>query len=129
MSSALQPISAHATDVGGLEQMLLALDRVKAECDRLAEELLTAKAKAGDLQPPGAIEDTLDARAWLAWARASYHQEGCLCHRCPAARKLLARQSSVQRTDTRETEAPTVVAVCEILSYEVPPSPQEFSSD
>jgi hypothetical protein len=72
-----------------LARLIVELEQARVRNAELEDELLEARAKAGDLEPPTAIEDVYDARAWLAWARAHQHQDGCSCHRCPAARKLL----------------------------------------
>ena len=62
--------------------------RLEAENRTLRQALLNAQARAGEIEPPDAIETTRDAQVWLAWARANHHQAGCLCHRCPEARVL-----------------------------------------
>ena len=63
--------------------------RLEAENHALQHALLKAMARAGELEPPDAIETARDAQVWLAWARANHHQAGCLCHRCPEARAVL----------------------------------------
>ncbi len=54
----------------------------------LEHELMLAKVRNGELGPPDSIATLQDARIWLTWAHANHHQDGCLCHRCPIARRM-----------------------------------------
>ncbi len=46
--------------------------------------------EARNRTPPPLPRIAEEARAWLAWARSSSHQAGCMCHGCLRARELLA---------------------------------------
>ncbi len=40
----------------------------------------------------GSPLSTAQAEAWLAWARAHHHADGCSCRGCLGARRALARE-------------------------------------
>jgi hypothetical protein len=82
------PATADAL-IDELQRLEVAATRIRDERDRMEAEMLVAKARAGELEPPQQVTTVREARAWMAWAKANGHQEGCLCHRCPKARQLL----------------------------------------
>jgi hypothetical protein len=60
---------------------------LEAEKARLELESFETRLETGTLKLPDQIVTDWDARVWLAWATANDHQAGCLCARCPEARK------------------------------------------
>jgi len=74
-------------DIPALEGLVEALID---ENQRVQWDLMVARARAGELEPPAGIDSKEDAYTWLAWARANLHQAGCMCHRCMASRRALS---------------------------------------
>ncbi|MEE8410305.1 MAG: hypothetical protein V3T05_11910 [Myxococcota bacterium] len=67
------------------------IEELQGEVSRLQDELLRVRTRTGELDLPSVVQTETDARVWLEWAGLNHHTEGCSCHRCPPARRMLHR--------------------------------------
>ena len=86
-------MTALALSSAGGQELLPQAKSLEKTAYRLRLELLAARVRAGELPLPVTIKSREQAYVWLSWARANAHTPGCLCHRCPVARRLMGGQS------------------------------------